>query len=353
MRKSDNYLDTRRASAKNGCCPFNLPLASPLFRMSILFLVIAFLQFLEPTSARSNEPLRISVAQTPLSLPFFVAERMGFFMEEGVSVEITNVLGGHRTMKDVLEGRSDLATSSESVVMFNSFKSNDFVVLATFVTSTDDVKIVSRKNSGVDDYEQLAGKKVGTILGAASHYYLDSLLMIHGIDPNLVRKIPLQPEEMYEALNKGEVDAVSIWEPHPYKILQSDPNIQRLPQSTIYRLTFNLIAHKAIISSRRDDLIKLLKALVKAEQFIEREPGKSKMVLRNQLQLDQAFIDWIWPSYHYRLSLDQSLLSTLEGEARWAIQEGYVDRVKTPNYLDFISSAPLRSANPSSVTIIE
>ncbi len=346
-------FEEQHASAKRVWRTVALPLAPPLSHVSILFLVIAFLQFLGPTSAWSSEPLRISVSQTPLSLPFFVAESMGYFKDEGVSVEIMNVIGGHRAMKDVLEDRSDLATSSESVVMFNSFKGNDFVVLATFVTSTDDVKVVSRRNSGVDGYEQLAGKKVGTILGAASHYYLDSLLLIHGIDPNLVVKIPLQPEAMAEALKKGEVDAVSIWEPYPYKILQSDPNVQRLPQSKIYQLMFNLIAHKTILSSRRDDLIKLLKALEKAEQFIEREPGKSMVVLRDQLQLDQAFIDWIWPSYHYRLSLDQSLLTTMEGEARWAIQEGYVDRVKLPNYLNFISSGPLRSVSPSSVTIIE
>jgi len=346
-------FEEQHTSAKRVWRTVTLPLASPLSHVSILFLVIAFLQFLGPTSAWSSEPLRISVAQTPLSLPFFVAESMGYFKDEGVSVEIMNVMGGHRAMKDVLEDRSDLATSSESVVMFNSFKSNDFVVLATFVTSTDDVKIVSRKGSGVDDYEQLAGKKIGTILGSSSHYYLDSLLMMNGIDPKLVRKIPLQPEGMHEALKKGEVDAVSIWEPHPYKILQSDPNVQRLPQSALYRLTFNLIAHKTIISSRRDDLIKLLKALEKAEKFIEREPGKSKMVLRDRLQLDQGFIDWVWPSYRYGLSLDQSLLITMEAEARWAIQEGYVDSVKSPNYLNFISSGPLRSVSPSSVTIIE
>lgn len=346
-------FEEQHASTERGYRHLILPTASTLFRMLFLFLVIAFLQFFGPTSARSSEPLRISVSQTPLSLPFFIAERMGFFKEEGVSVEIINVIGGHRAMKDVLEGRSDLATSSESVVMFNSFKGDDFVVLATFVTSTDDVKIVSRKNSGVDDYEQLSGKKVGTILGSASHYYLDSMLLMHGIDPNLVRKIPRQPEEMGEALKKGEVDAVSIWEPYPYKILQSDPNMQRLPQTPLYRLTFNLIAHKTILSSRKVDLIKLLKALEKAERFIESESGKSKMVLREHLQLDQGFIDWIWPSYRYGLSLDQSLLTTMEAEARWAIQEGYVDRVKLPNYLNYISSVPLRSASPSSVTIIE
>lgn len=47
------------------------------------------------------------------------------------------------------------------------------------------------------------------------------------------------------------------------------------------------------------------------------------------------------------------LLRALEGEARWARQEGHAKGERSPNYLDFIYSGPLRRVLPAAVTIDE
>ncbi|MGK2907408.1 MAG: ABC transporter substrate-binding protein [Desulfuromonadales bacterium] len=306
-----------------------------------------------PSAAWSKEPLRISVSRTPLSLPFFIAENLGYFRSEGLSLDINEVIGGHRAMQEVLEGKSDLCTSSESVVMFNSFKTSDFAVLATFVSSTADVKIISRAGTGIDHPQKLAGKRVGTVLGSASHYYLDTSLLMHGVDPDAVKKLGLEPEAMGEALKNGKVDAVAVWEPYPFKILESVPGTRIVPTSNHYRLTFNLSVHKKHLGTRDDELVKVLRALERAQQYIEAHPAEAQAILRAHLQIDQPFIDWLWPTNIYRLTLEQSLLTTLESEARWALQGGYVKGERVPNYLEFIHTGPLKNVNPSAVTLIE
>ncbi len=321
-------------------------------RSALIPFVCGLLSLLAVSPALSAETLRISVSQTPLSLPFYVAESQGYFAAEGVKVRITEVVGGHRTMQQLLEGGADLATSSEAVVMFNSFQRTDFAVIASFVTSDDDVKIITRRDTGINKPEQLAGKVVGTVTGAASHYFLETLLLLKGVDPRSVRLRNLQPEAMAEALKKGEVDAIAIWEPFPFKALNGVPGARMLSKSAVYRLTFNLIVNKKVLASRDDELVRILRALDRAEQFINRRPGEAKTILLDRLKLDTPFIDWIWPRYNYRLSLDQSLLTTLEGEARWARQEGLVKGGKSPNYLNFISMAPLSRVRPTAVTII-
>ena len=166
--------------------------------------ILASLQLLSLQAALAAEPLKIALSMTPLSLPIFVADSEGYFAAEGVAVALEQVIGGHRSLQRLLEGGADLATSSEAVVMFNSFRSGDYAVIATFVTSDDDVKVIARPGSGIAAAKDLRGKRIGTITGASAHFYLDTLLLLNGVDPKAAQVRHLQPEDMAAALAKGQ-----------------------------------------------------------------------------------------------------------------------------------------------------
>ncbi len=303
--------------------------------------------------AQAVEPLKIAVSRSPLSLPFFVAEKNGYFAAEGVSVKTSEAIGGHRALQLLLSGEADLATSSDAVVMFNSFKTSDFAVIATFVSSDDDIKLVVRPGAGIVLPNDLVGKRIGTVIGSASHYFLDTYLLFQGVDPQEVKVVGLQPEMMAAAMKSGAIDAVAVWEPFPFELLQGIDGASLLKSPPAYRLTFNLLASRKIIGIRDDELVGVLHALARAQHFIRTEPQMAQAILRSQLKLNQAFIEWIWPSYNYRLTLDQSLLTTLESEGRWARRSGHVTAKQSPNYLDLIYTQPLRTLSPSSVGIVE
>lgn len=306
------------------------------------------------SSTLAAEPLTIAVSRTPLSLPLYVAEHEGYFAAEGVQVQFEEVTGGNRAAQALLDGKADLATTSETVVMFNSFKRNDFAIIASFVNSNDDIKLVARSGSGVTKVSDLAGKRVGTTLGTASHYYLDTLLILAGVDPERVTTVGMPPEAMAQALLKGEVAAIAAWEPYPFQIVGNVPGTQLVPAQRFYTLTFNLIASQKMTHGDYDkDLVKLLRALDRAQQFIATKPKQAQAIMQSRLDMQQPFIDWIWSRYNFRLALDQSLLSTLESEARWARKQGHIKAPNSPNYLDFIYTTALRKALPASVSIEE
>ena len=75
--------------------------------------------------------------------------------------------------------------------------------------------------------------------------------------------------------------------------------------------------------------------------------------MRQRLLLDPAVIDQVWPSFSFRLSLEQSLLTTMEGEARWAVREAHVGNVQIPNFLRIVHTAPLRSVRSDAVRLPE
>jgi ABC-type nitrate/sulfonate/bicarbonate transport system substrate-binding protein len=161
-------------------------------------------------------------------------------------------------------------------------------------------------------------------------------------------------EDLIPAIEKREVDAIAAFEPGAYmavRALGADALALRAPR--IYTTTFNLVAGRSFAGSRAADLIKILRAIDRAERFIRAEPQKAQAILRQKLQLDQGFIDWVWPDLDYALSLDQSLLKTLESEARWALREGHANGKKPADYLDYIDSEPLTKALPGAVTLVK
>jgi len=68
--------------------------------------------------------------------------------------------------------------------------------------------------------------------------------------------------------------------------------------------------------------------------------------------LDKEFTALIWGEFSFQLLLDQTILVSLEGEARWAMKEGLTDKKEVPNYLDFICVDALEQVKPETVTII-
>lgn len=306
-------------------------------------------------AAGAAQELTIAVSRTPLSLPVFVAEAQKYFAEEGVAVVTRECIGGNRCIKLLLDGEVPLATASEMPVMFSSLSRSDFAIIATFVTSRRDVKLIARKSAGIATAADLSGKRIGTVKGTSAHYFLDLYLLFNAVDPNAVSLVALAPERIAVALRDGTVDAAAIWEPfanRSARALAGDGVV--MPSARIYTTTFNLLASRKTITEREADLVKVLRALARAQRFIRAQPQQAQAILKQRLQEDQAYIDATWADYDFRLSLDQPLVSTLEGQARWAVREAQVPRdTRVPNYLQFVAPAPLRKAEPAAVTLVQ
>lgn len=306
-----------------------------------------------PLRAAGAAELVLAVSRTSLSLPVHVAEARGYFKDEGVAVRTVECIGGQRCMKLLLDGDAQVATASDLPVMFNGFERTDYAVLATFVTSARDLKLVARAGAGIGAPRQLAGKRVGVVRGASSQYYLDAYLLYNDVDPALVTMVALAPERMPEALARKEVDAVAVWEPWAWLAVRAaGKEAAVLPNPRIYTQSFNLVADRRSIAQREDELLRVLRALDRAVRFIREQPLAAQEILKRRLSLDQAFVDWAWPDLDYRLSLDQSLLSTIENEVRWAVREGHAPAGKAaPKVLDLVEPRLLRKAVPAAVTI--
>jgi NitT/TauT family transport system substrate-binding protein len=312
-------------------------------------LALAALAWLACGSAAA-EPLRIAASRAPVSLPLYVAQQRGFFADEHLEVALSDCIGGTRCLRRLLDDQADLATTSEMPVVLQAFNRADVAILATLVHASDNLKLIARKASGVTRGEQLDGRKVGVIAGTAAQFQLETHLLNVGVDPRHVTMVPLQAEETVEALQSGRIDGVAVWEPYGYAALHGvDAVGLRLPLTGGYIENYNLVGRRSFMARHDDALVRLLRAVERAEQFIQAHPADAQAILLQRLQLDQRFIDWVWGGLAFRLSLDQALLTTMEGEVRWAQREGHAAEGARPNVLNLIHPGPLRAVKPDAV----
>ncbi|MDP2560672.1 ABC transporter substrate-binding protein [Psychrobium sp. 1_MG-2023] len=304
------------------------------------------------TTPNTSKEVVIAVSKTPLSSPFYVAQKLGYFDKLCGNVVIDDTVGGNNSFKKVLEGQADFATSSDSVMMFQALKGTEFVNLATFVQSDNDVKILALRTSGIVTGKDLINKKIGVTKGAAGEYLLSTYLAMRGIKVSDVDVIDYAPNALVSALNNNDVDAIVPWEPYAYQSISLQPQqIKAMNTKNLYSLTFNLLSLKLHDSQRQSDAACILNALDRAIQYIASEPEHAKQIVMERLSLTQDFIDWVWQDYIFKLSLNRSLILSLESQAVWAIESGLVDVKVAPNFGLHIETKVLAKINPQAVTI--
>ena len=328
----------------------------------ILFLVIVFIVCFNAgcktrgkdskDAAGARDPVTIGFAAI-LAAPVIIAHEKGYFFDEGLDVTMREYSAGKLALDGMFAGEVDLATVAETPVVFNSFKRDDFFILAMISSNADDLKIVVRKDRGIRKASDLKGRKIGTTFGTAAQFYLDSYLNISGLAKDDVTVINRTVSNLPADLQKGTVDAIATIEPYAYEARQLlGDNAMRLPKVDIYGIMYNLVTTKQFSKKHPETVKKVLKAIDKAVTFIQQNKKESLMITALKLKVDEKFLNAVWDDYIFGLSLDQSLLIAMEDQARWAIKNKLTDKTLVPNYLDYIYMGGLAAVKPEAVRIM-
>ncbi len=91
---------------------------------------------------------------------------------------------------------------------------------------------------------------------------------------------------------------------------------------------------------------------MQAEDYIKDNPKRSKEFARKRFDYEPDYIDHSWPNQEFTVILPQAMLILFEDQARWRIKNKLTDRIKIPNYLNYIYCDALKAVKPEACTII-
>lgn len=299
------------------------------------------------------EKVKLGISKSFLSIPVYIAKKQEFFADEGLDVTIEEFSSGKEATESMLNGEIDISTVADMPLVFNSFVREGFYIVATFSTSYSFIDIIARNDRGINTGADLKGKKIGANMGTSSHFFLGVFLIHNGISISDVEIVNIKTVDLPEALSNGHVDAISVWPPYTQEAtrLLQDQAVE-MPSSQIYRTTFNFAAPRRFTEDNQKTIIKFLRAIDRAAVFIKSNSVEAKEIISESFNIAMEDLDDLWDGYFFELSLNQSLLTSWESIARWAIENGLTDHKKIPNYLDFMFLDALEAVKPESLTII-
>ena len=303
----------------------------------------------------ASPPQKITIAHSTAgnAILMTIALMKDYLKEEGLDVTPQPHGFGKLALQSVIEEKADIATVGDTPIVFAIMGGKKITVLAVIQTSNKNEAIVARQDRGIAKLSDLKGKKIGLTLGTTGHFFADSFLLAHGIDINQVKIIDLKPDEMAAALATGKVDAVSTWNPTLIQLQKKLGNngITFFGES-LYTENFCVVASQDYVKKNPAVIKKILRALVKAEAFVQQHPEESRRLVAEFLKADKGILDETWGIFTFRATLDQALLVDLEDQTRWTIKHQLVPRRDMPNYLDFIYIDGLLAVKPEAVRII-
>ena len=148
------------------------------------------------------------------------------------------------------------------------------------------------------------------------------------------------------------VDAVAIWEPLASSAaLALGGDALTFVSPRVYTQHFNLVSARPTIARRADDIARLLRALMRAQRTIQAEPDAVRALLAARLHLAPAVVAAVIENEDFRVRLDQSLVTTMQGEARWAARGTGGARVGV-DMLRTIDPAPLKRIDAAAVGLV-
>jgi len=315
-----------------------------------LFTLVVFLGLL-PT-AQAGDRVVIGISPSLTATLNIIAQQQGYFSQQKVDAEIRVIESGSKAVAMMLNDEIDISESAIFAPVSNSFKRKDFKIYAQVSISGNDNMIVARKDKGIRKISDLKGKRIGVLKGAFPQYVLDLMLLNAGIDSQNIQLVFEENDRLYQMLSSGKLDAVCFyggWIDKATKNLKD--NAVLFHDEKLVRVTV-VHAGKTIKFERNPDLfIRILKAYIKAEEYVKKNPDVALKAVVEYLKLDLSQAQKVWKPQMVHVSLEQSLITDMENLAQWQIDTGLQNSPKIPNFLDFIHFRSLTEAAPKQVTI--
>lgn len=184
-------------------------------RHSVLVMVAAgFLGCHGAQSPAGAHIVRIAIHRDPIAfLPMRVAQTLGFYEQEGLTVELSELAGGTKAIEALLGGSVDVAAGSmsDAVALAAAGRAVRGIVLL-YTRPTAALAVAPGLVGTIRSVRNLKGRTVGVSApGSASHQLLNYLLVTNGLQPDDVSAVSVgMTGSSIAALEHQQVDAAVL-----------------------------------------------------------------------------------------------------------------------------------------------
>ncbi|MBO6518957.1 MAG: ABC transporter substrate-binding protein [Rhodospirillales bacterium] len=293
------------------------------------------------------------IGSTPTGHLMWIAEDQAFFRAHDVDVKLLEFSSGVSASRALNAGEIHLGNSSEFAFVTNLLDNHGLKLVAS-IARANSANLFARRDRGIAHVADLPGRKIAVTRGSIGEFFLGEILAINGLTPQDVTLVNLRPPEIVGEIANGTVDAAIIWEPFVFKAKAAlGDNFLLLPEQDSYYYHFVLAGNGSWIDTHRTEVRAVLRALLDAQRFAAEHPHEAQEIIARRFRLDLDFVRDTWSKYVLEVTLLQNLISLMEQETQWLIDNGHLSGASIPDYLSVIDPQPLSFVEPEAVKLIE
>ena len=274
-------------------------------------LAASLLLFLQPAEAAEMKKVKVAMSSAAMSPSYpylYLADRLGFWKEEGLDAEILLTRGSAQTIQLLAAEQVSVGLlNPEPVVVARAVKDLQIRSIASIGTIFSWSTAVP-PDSPIKSVADLKGKKIGVFnLASGGVFYLKARAVEAGLDPD--KDLTLIPvgfgAPAVQALNSGAIDAVLLWRAAFAAIENSGVALRYLPpapwEANLY--SYVVAANDSAIKSDPDLMVRILRGIAKASEFAAVKPEAAAQVFR------EAYPDSVSPQVERRKGFENDVRS--------------------------------------------
>lgn len=326
----DNPTKYKSPVANRRCCV-------RYFAMALSVIMVITVAVSCNNNGRPPAAVKITYAMpiTVAAIPSYVALEKGFWKEEGLDVQAQMFPSGRQALDALLAKSAEVMSVSETPLMHAILQGNKIYIVTT-VTQHQEVKLIVRRDKGIQSPNDLRGKRIATLPGTNSDYFMYEFLKKNNIPIEQVNITNMNPPDMVTAFVQGNIDAYFAWEPHIYYAQKQLPQQSIVfPPGDLYHGRHCVAMNQEFVRANPGVVEKLTRGFQRAERFVNEKPDESMAIVSKITGMDIDALKSLWSEYKVTVGIDPQLLQILEQEGRWA-RSISKSSDPIPNFRDYI-----------------
>jgi len=240
-------------------------------------------------------------------LPFFVAQDRGFFLEEGLNVEVVGPFdAGPAEMDALAANQIDMGYVGVAPAMLAAARKIPLSIVSG----------VNLEGSGlvtgmdINSVAELKSKKIATPAPGSIQYVMFGMLLAgNNLGYNDIELFPgtVKPPDMPQSLQTGRINGYFVWEPFVARSVVGGYGKVLVESKDIWpgHPCCVIVTGGDFVRSHESTVASVIRAHRRAIDFIEANPAEAKAIAGKWTRLDPAIIDNAFGRVKYTYSLSR------------------------------------------------
>ncbi len=198
-----------------------------------------------------------------------------FEKETGYTINWRKFDSGAKVINAMASGDVHIALAGSSPIAAGVSRGVDMQLFWITEDIASAEALVVRDGSGINAPQDLKGKKIGVPFVSTTHFHMLFALEQFGINPNDVRLLNMQPNQIAAAWERGDIDAAFVWDPALGRIKKSGKVLITSGQLSAWgKATFDgMVVNTAFGQANPDFMAKFVKIVADADASYRDNPA--------------------------------------------------------------------------------